>query len=221
MNKDLTWIVCVLDESQSMDSIKKSTIDSYNEFIDEQKKVPGMAECSLIKFNSRINKVYENVNIQNVSFISNDDYKPSTMTRLYDAVGFSIKETTSKIKKLEEDNKPSKVLFVIITDGQENMSRDFDKEEIFAKITKKEKKGWAFLFLGANQDAMKEGGKIGIKHTNTVKWEANDIGINTAFMSTSNYVSKYRNAKTTEELSDLDLTHEYENILNKEKKINI
>ena len=103
-----------------------------------------------------------------------------------------------------------------VADG--NTISDFDKEEIFTKITKKEKKGWAFLFLGANQDAMKEGGKIGIKHTNTVKWEANDIGINTAFMSTSNYVSKYRSAKTSEELSDLDLTREYENILNKEKK---
>jgi hypothetical protein len=114
-----------------------------------------------------------------------------------------------KIKEMHEDEQPAKVLFVILTDGKENRSTDFNKTQVFEKIAKREAKGWNFIYLGANQDAMEEGGKIGIGKMNTVTWSADSKGINTAFMSASNYATKFRNAKSAAEIKELDLNQEY------------
>lgn len=211
MKQGLTWIVSILDESGSMSSIKNDTIGSYNTFIEEQKKVEGEAYVTLVKFNSNIEKVYES-NIQSVSELKSNDYVPAHMTRLYDAIGQTSKEIKEKIKSLPDEEKPEKVLFVITTDGEENSSREYNREKIFKMIEKREKKNWKFIYLGANQDAMKEGGKIGINKFNTVTWSADSKGINSAYMATSNYASKFRNAKTTVELNSLDLNQEYKEV---------
>jgi uncharacterized protein YfkK (UPF0435 family) len=209
MNKNLTWIVNILDESGSMSDIKSDTIGAYNGFIREQKKVEGEAECFLVKFNTKIEKVYEKMNIQNVSLIDENSYKPCNYTKLLDAIGHTLKDVKMKIKSLSDEDKPEKVLFVITTDGKENRSTDFTREKIFEKIQKCEKKGYRFIYLGANQDAIQEGGKIGINKFNTVTWSADANGINTAFNATNNYTTKYRNAKTSAELASLDLNQEY------------
>lgn len=214
MKENLTWIINILDESGSMSPIKEDTIGSFNEFIKEQKKIDGEAYCTLVKFNSSINKVYENKSLQEISYVDNDSYKPSGFTRLYDAIGHTINQIKTKIKNLKEEEKPEKVLFVILTDGKENRSIDFSKDKIFEKISKREKKGWNFIYLGANQDAMLEGGNIGIVKNKTVTWEANSVGINTAFKAVSNYATKYRNFKNLGDLKDLDLNKEYEDIIN-------
>ena len=96
-----------------------------------------------------------------------------------------------------------------ITDGKENRSTEFTKAQVFEKIAKREKKGWNFIYLGANQDAMEEGSKIGIKLNNTTTWSADSKGVKLAFVSTSNYATKFRNAKSTGEINSLDLNQEY------------
>lgn len=217
MKKDLTWIVTVLDESGSMEQLKKSTINSYNEFIDEQKTLDGMAEVTLVKFNSDINKVYENIDIKNVLPLNDDNYQPSKMTKLYDAIGSTINIVKENIKKLSDENRPEKVLFVIITDGQENRSEIFNKEKVFKKISKRESKGWCFLYLGANQDSMLEGGKIGINIKKTVTWEANELDVKNIFKATSNYTNKFRSMKNLKDLNLLDMNAEYNEVKNNEK----
>lgn len=211
MKTNLTWIVMILDESGSMSSIKSDVIGSFNTFIEEQKKVEGDAYVTLVKFNSKIEKVFES-NIQNVNNLTENTYVPKNMTKLLDAIGFSIKETKDKIKLLSEDQKPEKVLFVITTDGEENSSTNFTKEQIFEKIKKFEKKGYVFIYLGANQDAFKEGSKIGLSKFNTVTWASDAQGINSAFMATSNYATKYRNAKSTSDVASIDLNKEYKDV---------
>lgn len=209
MKANLTWIVYVLDESGSMGDIKNDTVGSFNEFIKEQQKVEGLAECTLVKFNDKIEKVYENVSIQDTPLLNEQTYRPNSWTRLYDAIGQTIKDVKSKIKEMHEDEKPEKVLFVILTDGKENRSNVFNKEQVFEKIAKREKKGWNFIYLGANQDAMAEGSKIGIKTKNATTWTADTKGIKTAFMASSNYATKFRNASSKEEYASLDLNQEY------------
>ncbi len=209
MKQNLTWIIYVLDESGSMGDIKSDTIGAFNNFITDQRLVEGLADCTLVKFNTKIEKVYENLSIQETPLLDTTTYKPSTYTRLYDAIGQTIKQVKEKIKELHEDERPEKVLFIIVTDGKENRSTEFTKAQVFEKIAKREKKGYNFIYLGANQDAMEEGGKIGIKHTNTTTWSADSRGVNLAFMSTSNYATKFRNAKTVGEVASLDLNQEY------------
>jgi hypothetical protein len=154
MKENLTWIVTVLDESGSMGTIKSDTIGALNGFIKEQRKVEGLANCFLTKFNMKIDKVYENMPIQDVPMINESNYVPNNWTRLYDAIGYTINQVKSLIKEMHDDEKPSKVLFVILTDGKENRSTDFNKNQILEKIAKREKKGWAFVYLGANQDSI-------------------------------------------------------------------
>jgi len=209
MKENLTWIIYVLDESGSMGDIKSDTIGAFNNFIREQKKVEGLADCTLVKFNTKIEKVYENQSIQDSPLLDETTYKPSTYTRLYDAIGHTIDNVKAKLKDMHEDEKPAKVLFIILTDGKENRSTDFNKTQVFEKIAKREKKGWNFIYLGANQDAMDEGGKIGIKQFNTVTWSADSKGVKTAFMSANNYATKYRSAKSSAEIASLDLNQEY------------
>lgn len=215
MKENLTWIINILDESGSMGDIKSDTIGSYNQFFREQKLVEGDAKCFLIKFNTKIEKVYEGLSVQDVPLLTNDNYRPTTYTRLYDAIGHTIDQLKSKLKETAEEEKPEKVLFVILTDGKENRSTDFDRTRIFEKISKREKKGWNFIYLGANQDAMAEGGKIGINKFNTVTWSADAPGVNTAFMSASNYATKYRMAKSADDFASLDLNKEYKDLENK------
>jgi hypothetical protein len=212
MKANLTWIAFVLDESGSMGDIKSDTIGAFNDFIREQKKVEGLADCTLVKFNTKIEKVYENRSIQELPMLDETNYKPSTYTRLYDAIGHTINQVKSKLNETVEEEKPEKVLFVILTDGKENRSTDFNRTEVFEKITKREKKGWAFIYLGANQDAMVEGGKIGIQRFNTVTWTEDAKGVKTAFMAANNYTTKYRKAKSAEEYAGLDLNKEYKEI---------
>jgi len=215
MKENLTWIAFVLDESGSMGDIKSDTIGAFNNFIREQKKVEGLADCTLVKFNTKIEKVYENRSIQDLPLLDETSYKPTTYTRLYDAIGHTIDQLKSKLKETAEEEKPEKVLFVILTDGKENRSTDFDRTGIFEKISKREKKGWNFIYLGANQDAMAEGGKIGINKFNTVTWSADAPGVNTAFMSASNYATKYRMAKSADDFASLDLNKEYKDLENR------
>ena len=216
MKKDLTWIVYVLDESGSMGPIKSDTIGAFNTFIEEQRTVEGEAKCSLVKFNTQINKIYENVSIEETPLLTIDGYKPNSMTRLYDAIGETIKETKKAIKALNDDSKPEKVLFVILTDGEENFSKMFDQKTVFEKIAKREGKGWKFIYLGANQDAMKEGGKIGISGKSSATWTADSGGVKRAFYAASSFATKYRNAETTADYNALDLNQELENANKKE-----
>lgn len=215
MKKDLTWIVCVLDESGSMSSIKNDTIGAFNTFIEEQKKVEGLASCTLVKFNSHISKIYENISIENTPMLDDKTYVPNYMTRLYDAVGQTIKETKKAIKELEDDEKPEKVLFVILTDGEENKSQFFDQKTVFEKIEKREKKGWKFIYLGANQDAMKEGGKIGVSYANSATWVADSDGVRNAFVAASSYATKYRSAVSKDDYDSLNLNQELKDAGNK------
>lgn len=214
MNENLTWIVEVLDSSGSMKKLKAETIESHNDFIEEQKTVEGEAACFLTKFNTRIEKVYENKKLEEIELLNENTYTPASYTRLYDALGVTIKEIKEKIKSLPDEEKPGKVLFVIITDGLENDSKQYNKDKVFEMISKREKKGWNFIYLGANQDAMAEGGQIGINKFNTVTWDASSAGIKTAFMATNSYAKKYRMAKSMQEIQSLDLNQEYKDASN-------
>jgi hypothetical protein len=215
MKENLTQIVLVVGESGSMSDIKQDVIGSFNDFIKEQRKVEGQAYCFLTKFNTKIEKVYENQSIQDVPMLNEQTYRPQDWTRLYDAVGHTIDNVKDRIKVLPENEKPAKVIFVILTDGKENRSRDFNKTQVFEKIAKREKKGWVFIYLGANQNAMEEGGKIGIDKGRTTTWTADADGIRYAFAAASTYTEKYRNAKSVAEVESLDLNQEYKDAENK------
>lgn len=181
-----TQIVMVLDRSGSMDSIGKATVDGINSFIKEQKAAEGEAFMTLTQFDDQYEVTYKERPINEVKdLILGETFVPRATTALYDAIGRTINELNT-----EDD-----VVFVIVTDGMENASREFTQSVIFEKIEQKKKEGWNFLFLAANQDAMKTGAGFGISGKNAMSYNANSTSVNATFSNISGKMSSYRSAK--------------------------
>ena len=181
-----TEIVVVLDRSGSMRSIDKATVEGFNKFLDEQKNSEGEAFFTLVQFDDRYEMNYQSVPVKNVdSLVLNETFIPRGGTALLDALGKTIEEL-----KTDRD-----VVFVIITDGDENASKTYKREAIMKMIETQTSEGWKFLFLAANQDAIKAGGSIGIGASNSMNYSSNDISTANVFASVSSNMGKYRSSK--------------------------
>jgi hypothetical protein len=192
-----TEIVVVLDRSGSMRSIDKATVEGFNKFLDEQKNSDGEAFITLVQFDDRYEMNYQSISVKDAdSLVLNETFIPRGGTALLDAVGKTIEEL-----KTDRD-----VVFVIITDGDENASKTYKREAIMKMIETQTNEGWKFLFLAANQDAIKAGGSIGIRGTNSVNYSSNDISTANVFASVSDNLKQYRSSKFKSlNLDDIDL----------------
>lgn len=157
--KQDTELVFVVDKSGSMYNLADDTIGSFNSVIEEQKNPDkdGNVYVTTVMFNQSSEKVHERKDIKDVEKITKKEYCPSGCTALLDAVGNTITELSKN-----EDVKKNKVIFVVITDGYENSSKEFKKDDIKKLIDEKAKENWQFIFLGANIDSVKESGNLGI-----------------------------------------------------------
>ena len=186
VNSKPTQIIMVLDRSGSMDSIARATVDGINSFIKEQKAAEGEAYMTLVQFDNEYQIDYASKPLNEViNLVKGETFIPRATTALYDAIGRTINEVKTK----------DDVIFVIVTDGAENASKEFTQNQVFEKIEEKKKEGWNFLFLAANQDAMKTGGSLGISANNSMTFNANDTSVGNMYMNFSNKVSGYRSAK--------------------------
>jgi uncharacterized protein YegL len=203
-NKDeTTEIVCVLDRSTSIrtSGLTEKTIEGFNSFLKEQKEEPGKAKFTLCLFDggsgygAQVGKTYEiiydRVDIKDVEELNDKTFVPRGMTAMYDAIGSTI-DTMQKHLKADK-KKSDKVIFLIMTDGEENSSREYNQEAVFKLIEDRKKKdNWAFLFIGANIDTMKAGGNMGISRGNTMSYTNTNHGVNTAYLNMSASVSMFR-----------------------------
>lgn len=163
MKKDLTHIVCILDKSGSMQDKEQEVIAGFNNFVKEQKKVPGEARLSLVLFDTKINKPYSSMDIREVKELTQRDYQADGFTALLDAMGICIDEKGRELYHLKEEERPEHVIFVITTDGLENASLKYNKARIKEMIShQQDVYKWTFIFLGANQDAFAEANGLGI-----------------------------------------------------------
>lgn len=160
MRSDLTDITLVIDRSGSMQAIRSDAEGGVNAFIAEQVQQPGEALLTLVQFDTEYEFVHRGVPVPQVPPYR---LEPRGSTALLDAVGRAILDTGSRLAKMPEEDRPSLVIFVIVTDGQENSSTEFSKDKIKEMIThQQDKYSWHFTFLGANQDAFAEAGGLGI-----------------------------------------------------------
>lgn len=163
MNPKLTELVVILDKSGSMHSVVSDTIGGFNALLEEQKKGVGDIKVTLALFDDHYKLLHNGVVIADVPKLDENTYKPSGSTALLDAIGRTVDEVGARLAKTPEEERPSKVIVAIITDGEENCSREYNKTKIAEKIKHQtDKYAWQFLFLGANQDAFAEAGNIGI-----------------------------------------------------------
>ena len=109
--------------------------------------------------------------------LTHKDYDVSGCTALLDAVGSTVKKVENIQERLPEEMKAEKIIFVITTDGQENSSQEYTAGMVKKMIERNQEKGWQFLFLGANMDAVEEAEKIGIRRTHAASYKNDARGV--------------------------------------------
>ena len=169
MRSDLCDLTIVLDKSGSMASCRADAEGGLNAFIDDQKKQPGYANLTLVQFDTDYKFVHRGVPIQEVGHCT---LQPGGMTALLDAVGRAINDTGDRLRRMHEHDRPGLVIFMIITDGEENSSREFTRTQIRQMIEHQQAAyNWQFSYLGANQDAFAEGQSFGIRRDSIANYD--------------------------------------------------
>ncbi len=160
MNNNATDITVVIDRSGSMDSCRADAEGGFNAFVAAQAALPGKALLTLVQFDTEYEFVHRGVPIKDVPPYS---LVPRGGTALYDAVGRAILETGARLAAMPEAQRPGLVLFAIITDGEENSSREISGARLKEMIEHQTAQyAWQFSYLGANQDAIMAAAKMGI-----------------------------------------------------------
>lgn len=176
MKKGLTETIFIVDSSGSMGPLVDDTIGGFNNLLEEQKNVGGDCKVTFVKFDSLVETVFENVDIEDVEPLTRDTYRCGGWTALYDAIGCTVHSVGQRLAETPEDERPERVLVVIITDGEENVSQEYKNRLSHIKEMIKhqeEKYNWEFVFLGANIDASVVGQSFGIQLDNTMNFTAN------------------------------------------------
>lgn len=193
MNNNLSDITILLDRSGSMASIADDTIGGFNKFLQSQKDAPGEAVLSLHQFDHEYLTVIDAKDIKSAKKLDHESYVPRGNTALLDAVGRSVVSTGERLAKMDEKDRPGKVVFVIITDGQENSSKEYTLAKVKEMIKhQRENYKWEFVFLGADQDAFLAGTGLGVVGANTMKFAKNSIGTQAFYAATADNLTAFR-----------------------------
>lgn len=183
-------ICLILDRSGSMSGREADVIGGVNSFIEEQKKLPDPASVAFVRFDTQgIERFRTMAPLADVKPLTSDDYKPRGGTPLLDAVGKTI-------TALDDDWKaeqPDRCIVVIVTDGQENESREYTKQKVKELIQARQESGkWAFIYLGANVDSFAEAGSMGIAGANTANYHNTAMGTKALYQTVSASVGRMR-----------------------------
>lgn len=194
-NKNLTEMVFILDRSGSMAGLENDTIGGYNSLIKKQKKEQGEAVVTLVLFDDQYELVYDHADINKIKPLTNREYYARGMTALLDAVGKTITQVQNRHQTALENEIPNKTMVVIITDGYENASKEFNLNKIKQMIeTQKKDCEWEFLFLGANIDAVSAAADIGISADRAVTYQPDEEGTRMNFDSLNSVAECVRNS---------------------------
>lgn len=222
MKDNFTLIATILDRSGSMAKLSKETIAGFNSFIQNQKEADGEVACTLATFASDYSLVYDFVPLKDVKELTPDTYKCSGFTCLYKAICETVDSVGVKLNSLPENEKPSKVLVNIITDGEENYSNapivrfgwrhnhiieqkvyslDMVKQKIEHQSTKY---NWLFTFVGAGIDAFSSSESLGMNARNSLSVSATSAGVGATYAALSTNAIAYRSSNlSAQDISEI------------------
>lgn len=193
MKKNSTELVFILDKSGSMSGLEKDTIGGYNSFLEKQRSVDGECRITTVLFDNRYELLHDRIDLHAVSPITEKEYYVGGTTALLDAIGTTIHKIATAQEHTAEAFRAEKVMFVIITDGEENASHEYSAEKVKEMINRqKECCGWEFIFLGANIDAVETAGRFGIDKDRAIDYVPDDIGTELNFQMMSETVASFR-----------------------------
>lgn len=182
INKTTIYNLVILDKSGSMGSIRTEAINGYNEtlasikatqeeFVETQEHFVSLAAFC----NHGIDMIYDTTPINEAENLTREKYIPCCLTPLFDAIGITVNSLQKKVA--EKPN--SAVIVTIITDGQENASKEWNANSVNKLIEDCKEEGWTFSFIGAGEEVIKVATTISI--TNTMLWENTPEGTEKMF----------------------------------------
>lgn len=188
-----TLVGVVLDRSGSMGKVLHDTIGGFNTFVENQRDAGNDQVYVVTQFDTVYEVIQDGVDLDDVITLNTGNYVPRGGTALLDAMGQTIHAMDAI---LTNDKSIEQVILVVLTDGDENSSTEFTRDQVFKLITERSKKNWDFVFLGAGQDAIGEASKLGI--SNSVQYNSDSVGTTQAFNSISRSVSDYSGGGSSE-----------------------
>ena len=191
MKRKATEMVCILDRSGSMYKKRKDTIGSFNQMLEKQKREPGEAYITTALFSDQCDVLYSHTPIRETEELTEQDYYIGGNTALFDAIGKVFHQTDSLLEGREGDYE-EKVLVFIITDGMENASVQYGRQQIKKLIEEKQKKGWVILFFGTDMEMIKLAEDTGIRKENTTCYPDTAEGIRESFLMAGSCFSSLR-----------------------------
>lgn len=197
----------ILDESGSMSSIKNTIIHGFNELVQTikgiEKQFPEQEHfVSFVSFNSLGQKLLHFIDpASKLEQIDDKSYNPDAMTPLFDAMGFSV----NKLKQSLQGQTDYNVLVTVLTDGEENDSKEFSGNDIKKLVEELKQNRWTFTYIGTDHDVEKIA--ISLSINNTMVFEKNEADIKKMFAreqnARANYSKKIRfNEDTTSNYFD-------------------
>lgn len=206
--KDVTEIVCIIDRSGSMESIRSDAIGGFNRFLADQQEPEDPARLTMVLFDDQYEVVHNGTDIHAVPSLTNNTFVPRGSTALLDAVGKTLNTVSARLSEIPANDRTEKVIVAILTDGHENASREFSRSvirDMISHYTTDLK--WDFIYLAATQDAFSEAGQLGISADNTMQFVADAHGIHNCCSSISQAMEmkrKYNDIKSWKERNKRD-----------------
>ena len=210
MKQNLTELVFILDKSGSMSGLELDTIGGFNSMLEKQKQEEGEALVTTALFDNNYELLHDRQNIKLIKPITRKEYYVGGSTALLDAIGTTINKIGKTLSETKEEERPDKVMFVIITDGMENSSYEFNHKRIKNMIEhQKLKYSWDFIFLGANIDAVETASSVGINADRAVSFISDKKGTQLNYKVLNEAVSSYRQGKTVDENWKLEIEKDF------------
>jgi uncharacterized protein YegL len=171
----------ILDESGSMQSIKTTIIQGFNELVQTiqgiEKQFPEQEHfITFVSFNGLGHKMLHfNDPANKLNHINDNNYNPEASTPLFDAMGFSLNKQKNSLQGKTDFN----VLVTILTDGEENASIEFSINQIKGLVEELKQNCWTFTYIGTDHDVEKIASSLSIN--NTMVFEKNEADIKNMF----------------------------------------
>lgn len=186
-----TLVNFLVDRSGSMSNLRSDVIGGFNELIKKQKAEGNDCLVSFCKFDNEYEEVFSLVPLAEVRELTDEDFVPRGGTALIDSLGRNITEVGAKLKAMEVSERPDQVLFVLITDGQENSSHEMSKKEVFEMVShQRDNYSWEFMFIGANQDSIAEASAYGFRPNMSANFAATSSGTAAVYGTTCDIMTR-------------------------------
>ena len=190
MRNDLVELVFVIDASGSMCNLVQDTIGGFNSLIEKQKQDDGETRITAVLFNHRVKKIYDNADVNTIEPLNENTYVTGGCTALYDGIGTAIDSVGERLAATPEDERPAKIIVVVITDGYENASKEYTSNDVKSRIKHQESKySWEFMYLGADINSMRESSVLGFNPSYSKQYTASSEGTETVYAAVAGVAS--------------------------------